>query len=90
MCRCSLLSIFPCFKDSITAQPLYNTVIGVQANISVLAIQTVLYGECIISYIGKSVLNDHFESNDDLCYIQKPYYKEVGCISTVFNHKLYV
>ena len=37
--------------------PLYNTIIGGQANFCV-------------SFIGKSVFDDHLGSNNDMCYIQ--------------------
>ena len=55
-----------------TPQPLYNTVLGVQANICVTCSypnHVILRVKCI-DYIGKGVLNGDLESNSDQCCIQ--------------------
>ena len=53
-----------------TPQPLYNTIVGVQANFRVsYPIRVILRVKCI-DYIRKVVLNSHLGSNPNPCYIQ--------------------
>ena len=51
-----------------TPQPLYNTIVGVQANFCVSYPNRVILRVKCIGYIGK--LNNHLGSNPDLCYIR--------------------
>ena len=54
---------------SSTPQPLYNTIVGVQANFRVsYPIRVILRVKCI-GYIGKGVLNRNLGSNPDPCCI---------------------
>ena len=49
-----------------TPQPLYNTIVGVQANFRVnYPIRVIMY-----SFIGKKVFKDHLGSSTDPCCIQ--------------------
>ena len=59
---------FGAFFQTITPQPLYNTIVGVQANFRVSYPKRVIYEE--YNCIGIRVLNRHFGSNPDPCYIQ--------------------
>ena len=53
-----------------TPQPLYNTIVGVQANFRVsYPIRVISRVKCI-DYIGEGVLSSHLGSNPDPCYIQ--------------------
>ena len=52
-----------------TPQPLYKTIVGVQANFRVsYPIRVILRVKCI-DYIRKCVLNSHLGSNPNPCYI---------------------
>ena len=53
-----------------TPQPLYNTIVGVQANFRV-SYPNPCYNESkMYSYIAKSVFDDHLGSSNEPCYIQ--------------------
>ena len=53
-----------------TPQPLYNTIVRVQANFRVsYPIRVISRVKCI-GYIGNGVLKSHLGSNTDLCCIQ--------------------
>ena len=57
-------------EDHDTPQPLYNTIVGVQANFRVsYPIRVISRVKCI-DYIRKGVLNSHLGSNPNPCYIQ--------------------
>ena len=53
-----------------TPQPLYYTIVWVQANFRVSYPNRVVSRVKYIGYIVKGVLNSHLESNPDQCYIQ--------------------
>ena len=53
-----------------TPQPLYNTIVGVQANFHVSYPNLVISRVKCIGYMRKGVLNSHLESNPDPCCIQ--------------------
>ena len=53
-----------------TPQPLYNTIVWVQANFRVSYPNRVISRIKCIGYTRKGVLNSHLESNPDLCCIQ--------------------
>ena len=58
------------FEARSTPQPLYNTIVGVQANFRVsYPIRVISRVKCI-GYIGKGVLNSSLGSNPDPCCIQ--------------------
>ena len=59
-----------CRKEQITPQPLYNTIVGIQASFRVSYPNRVITRVKCISYIGKEVLNCHLGSNPVPCYIQ--------------------
>ena len=53
-----------------TPQPLYDTSFGVKANFHVSYPNQVISRLKYVCNIGKKVLNSHFWSNRDPCYIQ--------------------
>ena len=53
-----------------TPQPLYNTIVWVQANLRVSYPNHVISRVKCIGYIGKGVLNSHLGSKTKPCYIQ--------------------
>ena len=63
-----ILHIFM-FKNN-TTQPLYNTIVWVQAHFRVSYPNRVILRVTCKGYIGKGVLNHHLRSNPDPCYIQ--------------------
>ena len=56
------------FKIKVIPQPLYNTIVGVQANFRV-SYPNHNESKCL-DYIGKRILNSHLGSCSDLYYIQ--------------------
>ena len=86
-------------KNVSTPQPLYNTVVELQAKFHVSYAIRVILRVKGIDYIGKEVLNNHLGSNPDPSYIQKrvrnePCYKGVqvyfyfSCTFHVLNFKI--
>ena len=55
---------------SSTPQPLYNSIVGVQANFRVSYPNRVISRVKCIDYMGKGVLSSHLGSNPDPCCIQ--------------------
>ena len=71
-------------------QPLYNTIVWVEANFRVSYPNRVIT-RVKYSYIAKSVLNDHLGSSTDPCYIQNRVIsnrviKRLMCICTKCLH----
>ena len=78
---------------TITPQPLYNTIVGVQANFRVsYPIRVISRVKCI-DYIRKGVWNSHLGSNPNPCYIQNRVItnrviKRFRCISLMQHNKV--
>ena len=76
-----------------TPQPLYNTIVGVQANFRVSYPNLVISRVKCIGYIGKGVLDSHLGSSSHPCYIQNRVIsnrviKRFRCTTLTWYHKI--